>query len=197
MDKKIKPTDEMVNKAAHALALHATGMALRFQDDLGMRAYRNKARTALCAALNHPDAPGLFADDDRPWEPLSGRPVRVGDEVRQDLIGLTTTAIVGRVDQYGDLCTAEGGYIGNICSGIWYVCRPAIQELPTKRRTVIIANDGYERIEAVVSGVIWRTSEAILGLDGRWHGVWRAGQVAVGSTSSASITPGTWKVDDR
>ena len=35
------------------------------------------------------------------------------------------------------------------------------------------------------------TPAAILGLDGRWHGVWRAGQVAVGSTSSASITPGT------
>ena len=41
MDKKIKPTDEMVNEAAHALALHATGMALRFQDDLEVRAYRN------------------------------------------------------------------------------------------------------------------------------------------------------------
>lgn len=184
MDKKTEPTDAMVDAAASTRKF----LGLDFRDNL---------RTILRAALNHPDAPGLFAADDRPWEPLSGRPVRVGDEVRQDLIGLTTTAIVGRVDQYGDLCTAEGGYIGNIWSGSWYVRWPAIQELPTKRRTVIIANDGHEYIEAVVSGVIWRTSEAILGLDRRWHGVWRAGQVAVGSTSADSITPGTWKVGNR
>ena len=193
MDEKIEPTDAMVNKAANALALEATGTALHLQSDAAKHTYRHRARVALRVVLNHPDA----ADADRPWEPLSGRPVRVGYEVRQDLIGLTTTAIVGRVDQDGDLCTAEGGFIGNIWSGSWYVRRPAIQELPTKRRTVIIANDGHEYIEAVVSGVIWRTSEAILGLGGRWHGVWRAGPVAVGSTSSDSITPGTWKVDDR
>ena len=198
MDKKIKPTDEMVNEAAHALALHATGMALRFQDDLEVRAYRNKASAALRAALNHPDAPGLFADeDDRPWEPLNeGDPLNVGDEVRREAHGITITAVVGRVDAFGNLWTTEGGLLIHSKSGTWHV-RRHIQELPTKRHTVIIANDGYEHIEAVVSGVIWRTSEAILGLDGRWHGVWRAGQVAVGSTSSASITPGTWKVDDR
>ena len=74
--------------------------------------------------------------------------------------------------------------------------RPA-PTLPTNPGTVIVANDGCENIEAEVSGVVWRTREAILSSDGRWHGVWRAGQVAVGSTSADSITLDTCKVDDR
>ena len=72
--------------------------------------------------------------------------------------------------------------------------RPA-PTLPTNPATVIVTNGGCDSIEAVVSGVVWRTREAILSSDGRWHGVWRAGQVAVGSTSADSITPGTWKVE--
>lgn len=178
-EKKIEPTDAMVDAVEFAREFVALD-----------------ARTIMRAALNHPDAPGLFKDeDDRPWEPLNGRRPRVGEEIRRDRYGITSIALVGRVDRNGDPWTSDGALIGMLSHGTWYVRRPAIQELPTKRRTVIVAADGHEYIEAVVSGVIWRTSEAILGLDGRWHGVWRAGSVAVGSTSADSITPGTWKVE--
>ena len=186
-EKMILPTDAM------AAAGHEAGEIMQRAG----RSFGSQCRWAIYAALNHPDARGLFTDeDDRPWEPLNGRPVRVGDEVRRELDGINTTAVVGRVDEVDALWTAGGTFIGRLDSGTWYV-RRAVQELPTKRRTVIIANDGHEYIEAVVGGVIWRTSEAILGLDRRWHGVWRAGSVAVGSTSADSITPGTWKVGNR
>ena len=151
-EKKIEPTDAMVDEAANALCLNATGTSLSFQDDADKHTYRHRARVALRDVLNHPDAPGLFecdytdyvhvdeaatrveaaheqgwddaaqhiynkgwegvtalrkanphrpalslptdafatnppADADRPWEPLNG-PVRVGDEVRQELDGI-------------------------------------------------------------------------------------------------------------
>ena len=62
-NKKIEPTDEMVNKAANALSLDATGMSMRHQEYWDARAYRNKARLALHSALNHPDAAGLFEEN--------------------------------------------------------------------------------------------------------------------------------------
>ena len=34
-------------------------------------------------------------EDARPWEPLNGHKPRVGDEVRQDYCGVTTTAVAG------------------------------------------------------------------------------------------------------
>ena len=177
--KQIEPTNSMVGGV-----------------ELGHKLMQMDIRAILRAALNHPDAAGLFTGEGaRPWEPLDGRPC-VGDEVRRELDGINTTAVVGRVDEVDALWTAGGTFIGRLDSGTWYV-RRAVQELPTKRRTVIIANDGHEYIEAVVGGVIWRTSEAILGLDRRWHGVWRAGSVAVGSTSADSITLDTWKADEK
>ena len=75
--------------------------------------------------------------DDRPWEPLNGGPVRVGDEVRQDWYGVTRGGIVGRVDGNGDPWTAEGGYIGPILGGTWYV-RRAVRELPEEDGAVIV-----------------------------------------------------------
>ena len=103
-----------------------------------------------------------------------------------------------RADDDNDWWTKGGMYITNgEGDGTTLTIRRPTQELPTKPGTVIVANDGCEYIEAVVSGVVWRTREAILSSDGRWHGVWRAGSVAVGSTSSDSITPGTWKVDEK
>ncbi len=64
------------------------------------------------------------ADDARPWEPLNGRPVRVGDEVRQELNGVTRIGVVGSVDWNGDPWTVERGLIGFILNGTWYVRRP-------------------------------------------------------------------------
>ena len=147
-EKKIEPTDAMVDEAANAMCITATDTSLSFYSDPVKRTYRNRSRTVLRAALNHPDARGLFADVDVLRAANPHRPV---------------------------------------------------QELPTTPRTVIVPADGHKYIEAVVSGVVWRTREAVLGLDGRWHGAWRvgSGRLAVESTSSDSITPGTWKVDEK
>lgn len=158
------------------------------------RVLTSMLRAAFDAGREHERTP---TEGDRPWEPLNGRPVRVGDEVRQDLHGLTRIAVVSRVDADGTAWTAEGGFIGSIDVGTWYVRPAPTRELPTTPRTVIVPADGREYIEAEVDGIVWRTREAILGLHRRWHGVWRAGRVAVGSTSSDSITLDTWKEDDR
>ena len=111
--KKIEPTDAMVDAVESAREL----MAL-------------DARTIMRAALNHPDAPGLFADvDDRPWEPLKkGDPLHVGDEVRQDYSGVTRTAVVGRVGEDGTPWTTERDLIGLLHWGTWYVRHPIVSK---------------------------------------------------------------------
>ena len=199
MDKKIELSDAIVDDIAFY-----PGRAHLIPGRPGVTTYPPRAdtmdaRRIVSAVLNHPEAAGLLADEDpadaRPWELLNG-PLRVGDEVRQDWCGLTITGVVGRVDGGGNPWSVNDSFIGLLEVGTWYV-RRAVQELPTKPRTVIVRADGHKYIEAKVGGVVWRTSEAILGQDGRWHGVWRAGSVAVGSTSSDSITPGTWKVADQ
>src|SRR5947208_1040156 len=103
--KKIEPTDAMVEEAL-------------FQRPITP----DTTRAILRIALNHPDAPGLFADeDDRPWEPLNeGDPLRAGDEVRRVRRGLTITAVVGHSDEDGDPWTAEGNLIGLRRNGTWY-----------------------------------------------------------------------------
>ena len=65
----------------------------------------------------------------RPWEPLNGRTPRVGDEVRQDLHGVIHTGVVGRVYENGDLWNAEGGFIGQLYIGTWYVRRVAARNI--------------------------------------------------------------------
>lgn len=107
-------TDEMVEAAVRVWLGTAVGTAKS-----GMRA-------ALSAAL------AVAPTDDRPWEPLNGGPVRVGDEVRREHRGMTTTAVVGRVDRSGELWTAEGAYLGLLRHGTWYVRRtpaPALDPL--------------------------------------------------------------------
>lgn len=137
-------------------------------------------------------------DDDRPWEPLNGRPLRVGDEVRRDHGGVTSIAVVGRVDKSGDPWTAEGKLIGLLRYGTWYV-RRTVQELPTELCAVIVAKEEGGSIEATVLGAVWRARESVLGGDGRWYGIWRtgSGRVAVWYVRPDHITPGTWKVDDQ
>ena len=136
-------------------------------------------------------------DDARPWEPLSG-PVRVGDEVRREHSGLTITAVVGRVDDDGDPWTAEGGLIGVLDLGTWYV-RRAVQELPTKCGTVIVANDGHKFIKAEVDGIAHRAREAVLGANGWWYGAWRKaeGDGLLSAMFPEHISAPTWKVDDQ
>ena len=134
-------------------------------------------------------------DDVRPGDHLILETPRLWRDVT---ITTRREGIAHHRDGDGDWCTEDGVWLTDFsdASGTLTIRRP-IQELPTTPRTVIVANDGHEYIEAVVSGVVWRTREAILSSDGRWHGVWRAGSVAVGSTSADSITPGTWKVEEK
>ena len=199
MDKKqIEPTDAMVDEAANALALEVKGTTLHLQSDAAKHAYRCRARVALRVVLNHPDAPGLFADvDDRPWEPLNGRPVRVGYEVRQERAGITITGVVARVDKDGDPRAADDVLIGLLHHGTWYVRRP-VQELPTEKGAVIVRKG--ERIEARHAGKTWVATEAVL-VDGEWRGTWFEKGRATGcwnvmwAMSPDRITPGTWKVE--
>ena len=166
-EKKIEPTDAMVAD----VGVVKTWFGL------------TNVRYILGLALNHPDAAGLFECDRTDYVHVDEAATRVEaahekgwDDAAQHIYnkGWEGVTALRKANPYR-----------------------TVQELPTKPGTVIVVNDGHEYIEAVVSGVVWRTREAVLGLDGRWHGVWRAGSVAVGSTSSDSITPGTWKVDEK
>ena len=178
--KKIEPTDAMVEAALFQRPL-----------TLGM------IRAILRDVLNHPDAPGLFADeDDRPWEPLSkGDPLNVGDEVRRERAGITVTAVVGRVDGGGNLWTIEGGLLIHSESGTWHV-RRAAQELPTKPGSVIVPADGCDYIESTLWGETFYARAALRSWTG-WYAAWRAGGRKCGLASSGEITPGTWKVADQ
>ena len=183
--KKIQPTDAMVDAVESAREL----MAL-------------DARTIMRAALNHPDAPGLFADettaDNRPWEPLNDRPVHVGDEVRQEVNGVTTIAVVGLVDGEGDPWTTEHRLIGVLDEGTWYV-RRATQPLPPERDgVVLVPADGHKAITTSdgqeFSRLTFTTKQSI------WYGPNLAAQLVdwvIQTTSLGRLTPGTWKVADQ
>ena len=124
-------------------------------------------------------------DDDRPWEPLApGDPLHAGDEVRQDLNGITSIAVFGWVDVNGDLVTADGGYIGVLSLGTWYVRRP-VQELPEEDGAVIVPADGYEYIETQTGKKSRRLTwdaECLVWYDAR------------GTHLHGDITPGTWQL---
>ena len=134
-------------------------------------------------------------DAARPWESLNG-PVRVGDEVRQEWYGVTRGGIVGRVDGNGDPWTAEGGYIGPILGGTWYV-RRTVNPLPTEPGTVIVPAEGHEYITATVGGVTYRAREAILIGENQWHAAWRSDEGVLIYVTPERIDAGTWKVGNR
>ena len=139
--KKIEPTDAMVTDTLEA----------KYQLNL------TSVRSILRVGLNHPDARGLLAaewkanaeaaaeraeraeealaerertntPDGRPWEPLNGGRVYVGDEVRQDYSGVTRTAVVGRVGEDGTPWTTERDLIGLLHWGTWYVRHPIVSK---------------------------------------------------------------------
>ena len=171
--KKIEPTDAMVRDLEFRKKLVAMG-------PIG----------ALRYVLNHPDAPGLFADEDaadaRPWEPLGeSDQVCVGDEVKWDYYGLAMTATVARVDKTGSLYTAAGLHIGVRSVGTWHVRRVA-PELPTEDGAVIVPADGREYIET-------RTGKKSRRLT--WDAECLVWYDARGAHLHGDITPGTWKVE--
>ena len=187
-------TDEMVEAGA-SYAWEKANPGARYWDSLSAshkEGCRRDARAVLTAAL------AVAPTDSRPWEPLNEwDPVRVGDEVRQELNGVTTIAVVGRVDGEGDPWTAEDRFIGVHDEGTWYI-RRAVQELPTQGGTVLIPADGREYIEMDVEGQTYYAREALLA-NGRWNAIWRTatGDRVRYSAQPEEITPGTWKVDER
>lgn len=165
-EKKIEPTAAMVRDVECWRSFTGT-------------ADRTPLRPILRAALNHPDAPGLFADEDA---------LRAAREEGWD-------QATRWIDSY------QGGPNGRTDSARSANPHRPAQELPTEGGTIIVANDGHDDIEATgpVSGATWRTKEAVRGSAGRWYGVWRldAHTPAAASAAPEHITPGTWKVDDQ
>ena len=147
------------------------------------RALTSLLRAAHDAGREHERA---NPDAARPWEPLNG-PVRVGDEVRREVNGLTTTAVVGRVDEDGDPWAAEGAFIGVLEYGTWYVRRP-VQELPTEDGAVIVPADGHEYIETRAGKKSRRLT---------WDAECFVWYDARGTHLAGDITHGTWQVDDQ
>ena len=190
-EKKIEPTDAMVEAGASSAWEEANPGILGWNSisERHKEGCRRDARAVLTAALNHPDAAELFADEDaRPWEPLNEwDPVRVGDEVRQELNGVTTIAVVGRVDGEGDPWTAEDRFIGVHDEGTWRV-RRAVQQLPTEDGAVIVPADGCQFIET-------RTGKKSRRLT--WDADAFVWYDAYGTYLGTDITSGTWKVDDQ
>ena len=186
-DHTLTETTEFTDEVVLALLNAWTGRELPTLDRYD-HLIQVAARRALTAAL---------AADDRHWEPLNGRPLRVGDEVRQDCGGISRFAVVAILDNDGDPWTAEGTLIGALEDGTWYFRRPAARELPTKPKAVIVANDGHEHIEATHMGQTYHAREAVLIGWGLWQGAWSAdGDVQYYMTPS-NITLDTWKEDDR
>ena len=173
-EKKIEPTEEMVDEAANMLSLHATGMSLRFQDGADKHTYRHRARVALRVALNRPAAPGLFADEDA---------LRAAREEGWD-------QATRWIDSY------QGGPNGRTTSARSANPYRPVQELP-EWTGGIIEGAGGGRIQATAEGVTYTAAEAIY-RDGMWYGAWRTARGGTGiQFSSSSITPGTWKVGNR
>ena len=153
MDKKIEPTQAMVEEAL-------------FQRPITP----DTTRAILRIALNHPEAPRLFADEDA----LRAAREQGWDEAAQHIYnkGWEGVTALRKANPY----------------------RPA-QELPTKAGTLIIPADGREYIEAEVWGETYHASEAIL-LGGRaWLGAWRSPHGIQTDVTPDQITTGTWKVD--
>ena len=152
-EKKIEPTQAMVEEAL-------------FQRPITP----DTTRAILRIALNHPEAPRLFADEDA----LRAAREQGWDEAAQHIYnkGWEGVTALRKANPY----------------------RPA-QELPTKAGTLIIPADGREYIEAEVWGETYHASEAIL-LGGRaWLGAWRSPHGIQTDVTPDQITTGTWKVD--
>ena len=170
--KQIEPTDAMVDEAASALSIDANGTSLHRRSDVVKHVYLKIARIALRAALRHPDAPGLFADEDA----LRAAREQGWDEAAQHIY--------------------NKGWEGVTALRAANPHRPA-QELPTEPGAVIIPADGHEYIEATMRGETVRAREATRSGAGGWYAAWRYGGKTSGLASSREITPGTWKVEEK
>ncbi len=189
-------TDHPLTEEAVAERLDADARLSRWKNwtASGRAAIVSAFRAAFDAGREHERA---NPTDGRPWEPLNGRPLYVGDEVRRDYGGVTTIAVVGRVDDEGDPWAAEGALIGDLSIGTWYVRRPA-RELPTEFGAAIVPAEGHETITATdpEAGTVWRTREAARISSKHWTGVWRDEDGTFSSVIPAGwIDADTWQED--
>lgn len=132
--------------------------------------------------------------------------VRPGDHITWEdpweRHGVTRTVrregIAAHQSPTGDWYTADGM---NITSGegegITITIRRPVQDLPTDPGAVIVANDGYEYIEATLDGVTYRAREAVLVGEDDWYAAWRSDSRVMPAVTPDQITPGTWKVDEK
>ena len=156
MDKKIEPTDAMVEKVA-------LGHKLMSMDD----------RTILRLALNHPDAPGLFADEDD---------LRAAREQGWD-------QATRWIDSY------QGGPNGRTTSARSANPYRPVQELPPERDgVVLVPADGHESITTTdgqeFSRLTFTTKQSI------WYGpnlAAQLGDLVIQTTVADRLTPGTWR----
>lgn len=160
--KKIEPTVAMILEAA------STGTRLG-----------TDVRAILRAALNHPDAAGLFECDHTDYVHVDEAATRVEaareqgwDDAAQHIYnkGWEGVAALRKANPH----------------------RPA-QELPTEDGVVIVPAEGYEYIEARVYNKTYRAREAGRHWAGGWHAAWRSGPEVRGVVAPEDITPGTWR----
>lgn len=134
-------------------------------------------------------------EDDRPWVPLGeDDPLNAGDEVLLDHLGVTTTAVVARVDEEGDPWTDEYALIGIRRSGTWHV-RRAAPTLPTEDGAVIVPAEGQDWIVVDIDGTTHNTKRLTLTKSdgGFWY--WIGLSNTTDNPFAAytdDIVPGTW-----
>ena len=173
-EKKIEPTDAMVDEAANALCLNATGTSLSFQDDADKHTYRHRARVALRVVLNHPDAAGLFADEDA----LRAAHEKGWDEAAQHIY--------------------NKGWEGVTALRKANPHRPAPELPPERDGVVLVPADGHKAITTTdgqkFSRLTFTTKRSI------WYGpnlAAQLGDLVIQTTVADRLTPGTWKVADQ
>ena len=175
MSETMEPTDAMVDEAANAMSIDDYGTGLDRRIDSAQRAYLKLARITLRAALNHPDAAGLFAGEDA---------LRAAREEGWD-------QATRWIDSY------QGGPNGRTTSARSANPYRPVQELPTEPGAVIVPADGHEHITATVGGKTYHAREAIFSCSVLWLGVWRSTDSTAVSALPEDITPGTWKMEEN
>ena len=162
MSKKIEPTVAMVRDVECWRSFTGT-------------ADRTPLRPILRAALNHYDAPGLFADEDA---------LRAAREEGWDQATRWIDSYQGGPNGRTDSARSANPY------------RPALT-LPTEDGAVIVPAEGHEFIEATNCGETHYARAALRSWVGDWYAAWRAGERKCGLAASGDITPGTWRVADQ
>lgn len=157
--KKIEPTDAMV----------ADVLAAKYQLDL------MNVRAILRAALNHPDAPGLFECDHTDCVHMEEVATRVEAAREQGWDDAADWSIHNINDIDAERIRKANPY------------RP-VQELPEEDGAVIVPADGHEYIETQTGKKSRRLT---------WDAECLVWYEARGTHLHGDITTGTWKVDDR